>query len=163
MLAPLRRPLEIRYAERAELLLIEPLDVDLPVGRADDLLEIGARDDVSRDRIEYVIEPCAGADLVANRAQKLQRVGDPPTRRRIDEDELTPERRNLADVAVPGEQPPVEAADVLNERHSPVQPGFRDYIADRLAELNENALLGLIDYERGAERDECRDDERNYR
>src|SRR5690606_5428052 len=48
----LRRALEVGLGERVDLFLRERGDVDLPVGRADDLLELGAGDHVPRDRIE---------------------------------------------------------------------------------------------------------------
>src|SRR5690606_23472917 len=104
----LRRALEVGLGERVDLFLGEGGDVDLPVGRADDLLELGAGDDVSGDRVEDIVEPRPRAELVADRAQELQRVRDTPARGRVDDDELAPKRRNLADVTVPIEQALVE-------------------------------------------------------
>ena len=79
-----------------------------------------------------------------------------PARGRVDDDELAAERRDLAHVAIPVEQATVEAAHVLNERYSPVQPGLADHATDGLAELHDDRLLRLVD-------DECRaaEDEQN--
>src|SRR5690606_19137967 len=59
----LGRTLEVRLGERVDLLLGERGDIDLPIGRAHDLLELGPGDDVAHDRIEDVVEPRAGALL----------------------------------------------------------------------------------------------------
>src|SRR5690606_39155901 len=145
LLATLLWALEVGFRERVDFLLGELRDVDLPVGRADDLLELGVRDDVARHGIEDVVEPAPRADLVADGAKELQRVDDSPARRRVDDDEFSSERRNLTDVAVPAEQALVEAAYLLDERDAPMQSGLVDDVADRLAELNDDALLGLVD------------------
>src|SRR5690606_29397947 len=161
----LGRTLEVRLGERVDLLLGERGHVDLPIGRAHDLLELGAGDDVAHDGIEDVVEPRAGALLVAHRAQELQGIEDPPAGRRVDDDELAAESRDLADVAVPAEQALVEAAHLLDERNAPVQARLVDDAADRLAELHDDALLGLIDDEGRVHHDEYQRDggERRYR
>ena len=97
---------------------------------ADDLFELGAGDDIASDRVENVVEARSCAGFIPHRSEELQRVRYPPARRGVDDDELAAERRDLADVAVPVEQPVVEAADLLDERYAPVQARIIDDAAD---------------------------------
>src|SRR5690606_9736126 len=90
---------------------------------------------------------------IPHRPQERQRIRDAPARRGVDDHELPAERRDLADIAVPRQQSLVESPYFLDERHAPVQAGLRDHIADRFAELHDDALLGLVDDEGGIDAD----------
>src|SRR5690606_20276175 len=94
---------------------------------------------------------CAG--FIPHRSEELQRVRYPPARRGVDDDELAAECRDLADIAVPRQQPLVETPHFLDERYAPVQARLRDHTAYRFAELHDDALLGLVDDEDGIDAD----------
>ena len=62
-------------------------------------------------------------------------------------------------IPAPLEPPLLERVDLLDERHLDVEARFREGLADRLAELRDDDLLGLADgVQRRGEREQAEDD-----
>jgi hypothetical protein len=156
--------LEVGIAARqGGFIRLQLADVDIPVGGADDLLQFGAGDNVARHRVDDVVQARARPDLIAHGTQELQGIDNAPARGCVDGDELASQRRDLADVAVPDQQAFVEPAYLLDEGQLPVQSGFGDDVALRLAELHDDALLSLIDHEQGVGGDDDQQHRDNQR
>ena len=117
----------------------------IAVGAADQLDQVVARDGVAGLSVEDVVEAGLRAALVAQALEEEQRVGDPPAGVGVDPDEPLVPGRHLVGVAVPFQEPLLEDVGPLDERNLEVQAGRDHRIADRLAELRQDDLLGLAD------------------
>ena len=89
------------------------------------------------------------AASVPDRLAEPQRVGDPVAGEGVDHEPLLVAEDQLDRRRVEVEHALVEIIDLLDERHLHVQPGSCT-IAHRVAELQHQRLLGLMDGEQGA-------------
>src|SRR6202035_2797256 len=132
-------------------------------GGAHQLQEVVGGDDVAHRAVEDVVEPPLGPFLVLDRVVEAQRVGDPPAREGVDEDELRVLDRDALRLAVPGDDAGDEADDVVEKGELPVEAGPDDRLADRLAETDDEGRLTLADDEGRAGGEEGDDDRHHPR
>ena len=91
-----------------------------------------------------VVETALRLLLVTDGLVERQRIRDPPARIRIDPDEFLVFGRDLIRIPVPGKPALVEAQDFLNPWQLEVKSRFGDGVPDRLAELSDDHLFGLM-------------------
>jgi hypothetical protein len=145
LLAELVSP-EIDLLERVLLLRERGVHLRLPIGGPDDLHQRVVGHGVAGLAVEDVVQPALGSALVAQPLEEEQRVGDPPAGHGVDEDEALVAGGQLVGLAVPLEEALVEAVDLLDEGELEVQARLVDGVADRLTELGDDHLLGLVDH-----------------
>ena len=91
-----------------------------------------------------MVEPALRPALVPEPAEVEQRVGDPPARVGVDEDEALVLGGELGGVTVPLQEALVEAMHLLDEGQLEVEARRVHRVAHRSAELGLDDLLGLL-------------------
>jgi hypothetical protein len=109
-----------------------------------------ARDLAAQLALDDIIQPPRGAHLILHSLVEGERVDDLPARDRIGHQLLLVQRQVVTRGGVTTYDPAFHTVHFLHERHLEMQSGL-DSAPAVLPELGDDSLLGLVDYEEGAE------------